>query len=104
MVGQRSHPGEGRLGGAEGDQLRHEVGLLGPGEEALADVEPDGSVPGDQGGGIEQSHRFTQRAPGTGVAQGRKRAMLAGQGQSLGRAHIAVLAVHHGQQHGDDRS
>ena len=104
MFGQRSHPGEGRLGGAEGDQLPHEMALLGPGEEALADMESDGSVPCDQGGRIEQSHRFTQRAPGAGVTQGRERAALAGQGQCLGRADIAVLAVHHGQQHGDDRS
>ena len=76
------------------------VGLV---EQCFAGVQGDGAVPGDEGGGIEQRHRFGEGAPPPGVDQVGKGVAVAGEGQRLGDGGIPARRpdqVQHGPHDG----
>ena len=53
-------------------------------------MEPDGTVPGGERGGVEERHGLGQRAPTAWFAEVGKGPLLAGQGQRLGYAGLTT--------------
>ena len=63
-----------------------------------AHPEPDGTVTGDQGGGVEQGHCPRQRTPAGGVGELGEGPMVLGQGQHLDHPGLPAAGVDQAHQ------